>query len=214
MLSYHRWKLKPIKDVRSFEDWVVNQFGHKLYSSFFKTYTEKVWGMPCDEMSADWAAQRIKGLSLGAAVLDGLKRSLGLNKRPNDGMATKTLLESFRYPRQGPGMMWEAARDYVVKGGNQVLMGHALKQLTCDQVTGRWKVAAETLSDETITINAAHVISSAPMRELAGRLHPLPVTLGHAMALKYRDFLVRKSVVVGKRGSVRVDSGGRRIIKK
>src|SRR3546814_5047887 len=81
--------------------------------------------MPCDEMSADWAAQRIKGLSLGAAVLDGLKRSLGLNKRPNDGMATKTLLESFRYPRQGPGMMWEAARDYVVKGGNQVLMGHA-----------------------------------------------------------------------------------------
>src|SRR3546814_19594119 len=73
----------------------------------------------------------------------------------NDGMATKTLLESFRYPRHGPGMMWEAARDYVVKGGNQVLMGHALKQLTCDQVTGRWKVAAETLSAETITINAA-----------------------------------------------------------
>src|SRR3546814_1674967 len=108
---------------------------------------------------------------------------------PKDGMATKTLLEIFRYPRQGPGRMWEAARDYVVKGGNQVLMGHALKQLTCDQVTGRWKVAAETLSDETITINAAHVISSAPMRELAGRIHPLPVTLGHAMDLKYRDFL-------------------------
>src|SRR3546814_3876885 len=72
---------------------------------------------------------------------------------------------------------------------SDLLMGHALKQLTCDQVTGRWKVAAETLSDETITINAAHVISSAPMRELAGRIHPLPVTLGHAMDLKYRDFL-------------------------
>ncbi|MBK5264529.1 MAG: NAD(P)/FAD-dependent oxidoreductase [Alphaproteobacteria bacterium] len=189
MLSYLRWKLKPKQNVRSFEDWVVNQFGHKLYSIFFKTYTEKVWGMPCDEMSADWAAQRIKGLSLGAAVFDGLKRSLGLNKRPNDGMATKTLLESFRYPRQGPGMMWDAARDFVVKGGNRVLMGHALKQLVRDQGTGRWKVAATTNDGRTITINAAHVISSAPMRELAGRIHPLPATLGQALDLKYRDFL-------------------------
>src|SRR3546814_1694757 len=81
--------------------------------------------MPSDEMSADWAAQRIKGLSLGGAVIDGLKRSLGLNKKPNDGMATKTLLETFRYPRLGPGMMWEAARDKVVAGGNHVLMGHS-----------------------------------------------------------------------------------------
>ncbi len=85
--------------------------------------------MPCDEMSADWAAQRIKGLSLWGAVVDGLKRSLGLNKRPNDGMQAKTLLEEFRYPRLGPGMMWDAARDHVVAGGNCVLMGHALKQL-------------------------------------------------------------------------------------
>lgn len=82
--------------------------------------------MPCDEVSADWAAQRIKGLSLWGAVTDGLKRSLGLNKRPNDGMAAKTLLESFRYPRLGPGMMWEAARDKVVAYGNQMLMGHKL----------------------------------------------------------------------------------------
>ncbi|MGV3770855.1 MAG: NAD(P)/FAD-dependent oxidoreductase [Sphingobium phenoxybenzoativorans] len=188
MASYARWKLSPKKDVKSFEDWVVNQFGHKLYSIFFKTYTEKVWGMPCDEMSADWAAQRIKGLSLGAAVLDGLKRSLGLNKRPNDGMQTKTLLETFRYPRLGPGMMWDAARDHVVAGGNHVLMGHALKQLAQDQVTGRWRVAA-TGPDGDVTINAAHVISSAPMRELAGRIHPMPATMGEALDLKYRDFL-------------------------
>ena len=189
MASYLRWKLKPNKTVRSFEDWVVNQFGHKLYSIFFKTYTEKVWGMPCDEMSADWAAQRIKGLSLGAAVLDGLKRSLGLNKRPNDGMATKTLLETFRYPRLGPGMMWDAARDKVVAGGNSVLMGHALKQLTQDQMTGRWRVAATNAAGDSVTISATHVISSAPMRELAGRIHPLPATMSEALDLKYRDFL-------------------------
>ena len=189
MASYLRWKLAPKKHVRSFEDWVVNQFGHKLYSIFFKTYTEKVWGMPCDEMSADWAAQRIKGLSLGAAVLDGLKRSLGLNKRPNDGMATKTLLETFRYPRQGPGMMWEAARDFVVKGGNRVLMGHALKQMKQDARTGHWRVQATGPDGRLVSINAAHVISSAPMRELAARLDPLPATVPQASDLKYRDFL-------------------------
>ena len=102
MVSYAQAKLLPNKNVRSFEDWTINQFGRKLYSIFFKTYTEKVWGMPCDEMSADWAAQRIKGLSLGGAVIDGLKRSLGLNKRPNDGMATKTLPRNLSLSAAGP----------------------------------------------------------------------------------------------------------------
>ncbi|RYE02151.1 MAG: NAD(P)/FAD-dependent oxidoreductase [Sphingomonadales bacterium] len=188
MASYAKAKLFPKKEVKSFEDWVVNQFGRRLYSIFFKTYTEKVWGMPCDEMSADWAAQRIKGLSLGKAVLDGLKRSLHLNRKPNDGMETKTLLESFRYPRKGPGMMWEAARDRVVEGGNRVLMDHALKAMRFDDVTGRWNVQASH-AGQIVTINAAHVISSAPMRELAGRIQPLPANIPAAMDLHYRDFL-------------------------
>ena len=188
MASFAKAKLFPNRNVRSFQDWTVNAFGHKLFSIFFKTYTEKVWGMPCDEMSADWAAQRIKGLSLWGAVVDGLKRSLGLNKKPNDGMATKTLLETFRYPRLGPGMMWEAARDRVIEGGNQILMAHSLKQLAQDQGTERWRVVADG-PDGDVIINAAHVISSAPMRELAARIHPLPATLPEAMELKYRDFL-------------------------
>ena len=189
MASYLRWKLRPKRDVRSFEDWVVNQFGHKLYSIFFKTYTEKVWGMPCGTMSADWAAQRIKGLSLGSAVIDGLKRSLGLNKRPNDGMQTKSLLENFRYPRLGPGMMWDAARDRIVEHGNQILMGHALKQLARDELADRWRVTATGADGAIVTINAAQVISSAPMRELAARLQPLPEALPQAADLRYRDFL-------------------------
>ncbi|CAM5380078.1 NAD(P)/FAD-dependent oxidoreductase [Sphingobium scionense] len=188
MASFAKAKMFPNRNVRSFQDWTVNAFGHKLFSIFFKTYTEKVWGMPCDEMSADWAAQRIKGLSLWGAVVDGLKRSLGLNKKPNDGMATKTLLETFRYPRLGPGMMWEAARDRVIEGGNQILMAHSLKQLAQDQGTERWRVVADGPNGDVI-INAAHVISSAPMRELAARIHPLPETLPEAMELKYRDFL-------------------------
>jgi protoporphyrinogen oxidase len=189
MASYVWSRMFPIKDVRSFEDWTSNQFGKKLYSIFFKTYTEKVWGMPCDEMSADWAAQRIKGLSLGAAVLDGLKRSLGLNKRPNNGMQTKTLLETFRYPRLGPGMMWDAARDRIVEAGSTVLMGHSLKQLAGDG-QGGWRMTATRGSDggETV-IRAAHAISSAPMRELAARIHPLPQSTLEASRLRYRDFL-------------------------
>ena len=189
MASYAMAKLRPNRDVRSFEDWVVNQFGHKLYSIFFKTYTEKVWGMPCDTMSADWAAQRIKGLSLGGAVIDGLKRSLGLNRKPNDGMQTKTLLESFRYPRLGPGMMWDAARDKVLAQGNTILMGHALKQLAQEPGSDRWRLSATDADGAEVVISARHVISSAPMRELASRLHPLPQTLPQAAALRYRDFL-------------------------
>lgn len=189
MASYAKSKLFPNRNVRSFEDWTTNQFGWKLYSIFFKTYTEKVWGMPCDEMSADWAAQRIKGLSLGGAVLDGLKRSLGLNKKPNDGQEVKTLLETFRYPRLGPGMMWDAARDHVVNGGNDVLMGHSFKQLTQDQGTGHWKLSATRADGSNFVVDAKHVISSAPMRELAARIHPLPMTMPEASNLKYRDFL-------------------------
>ena len=188
MLSFAKAQLFPNKAVKSFEDWTVNQFGHKLYSIFFKTYTEKVWGMPCDEMSADWAAQRIKGLSLWSAVIDGLKRSLGLNRAPNDGMQTKTLLESFRYPRLGPGMMWDAARDKIVASGKgEVLMGHALKQLASDGNNG-WRLTATHGASETV-IRARHAISSAPLRDLAARLHPLPQTSLAAKQLRYRDFL-------------------------
>ncbi len=192
MLSYLRYKLFPIKDVKSFEDWTTNQFGKKLYSIFFKTYTEKVWGMPCDEMSADWAAQRIKGLSLWSAVTDGLKRSLGLNKKPNDGMETKTLLETFRYPRLGPGMMWDAARDQIVATGKgQVLMGHALDQLAKIGPNDEgfdWSMTAAS-KDGKVQIRARDVISSAPMRELSKRIHPLPQSSLQADKLRYRDFL-------------------------
>lgn len=192
MASYLKYKLFPIKDVKSFEDWTTNQFGKKLYSIFFKTYTEKVWGMPCDEMSADWAAQRIKGLSLWNAVTDGLKRSLGLNKKPNDGQEVKTLLETFRYPRLGPGMMWDAARDHILATGKgEVLMGHGLDRLAKigpNDEGFEWSMSAKG-ANGTATIRAKNVISSAPMRELSKRIHPLPQSTLKADNLRYRDFL-------------------------
>jgi protoporphyrinogen oxidase len=189
MTSYLRYRLFPIREVRSFEDWTVNQFGRRLYSIFFKTYTEKVWGMPCDTMSADWAAQRIKGLSLWSAVIDGLKRSLGLGRKPNDGSGgqAKTLLETFRYPRLGPGMMWEAARDRIEEMGGAVHMGRALKCLKHGE--DGWRIQATGPDDALLTLCADHVISSAPMRELTARIHPLPEISVTARNLKYRDFL-------------------------
>jgi protoporphyrinogen oxidase len=189
MLSYFRWKAFPHQDVRSFDQWVTNQFGSRLFGIFFKTYTEKVWGMPCEDMSADWAAQRIKGLSLGGAVLDGIRRSLSLNKKPNDGMGAKTLLETFRYPRKGPGMMWDAARDRIVEQGGTFLMGHKLLQANFDDNAGIWRVSVTGEDGRITVLTANHLVSSAPMRELTARLHPLPATMPQAMALGYRDFL-------------------------
>jgi protoporphyrinogen oxidase len=198
MISYAWARIFPKRDVRSFEDWTSNQFGRRLYSIFFKTYTEKVWGMPCNEMSADWAAQRIKGLSLWGAVTDGFKRSLGLNKRPNDGQAVKTLLETFRYPRLGPGMMWDAARDRIVATGNgSVIMGHALEQLASDG-RGGWRMTAVAKDGSKVVVRAANAISSAPMRELAARMHPLPDTALDAANLRYRDFLTVALMVEGE----------------
>src|SRR5204862_66393 len=105
MLSYLKARMRPIIKPRSFEDWVTNQFGKRLFNIFFKTYTEKVWGMSCKEISADWAAQRIKGLSLTTAIWNALWPK---KKGGGKGKVIKSLIDTFRYPRRGPGMMWEA----------------------------------------------------------------------------------------------------------
>jgi protoporphyrinogen oxidase len=177
----------PVKAPKTFHQWVRNQFGERLFSIFFKTYTEKVWGMSCDEISADWAAQRIKGLSLWGAVVDGLRRSLGWQKA--GGAAAKTLLESFRYPRRGPGMMWEACARKVKDLGGEIVMDRKLRSLAFDKYHGLWSIAVESSAGQVEHYEAAHVVSSAPVRELVAALKPTPLTLLHARELKYRDFL-------------------------
>ena len=107
MLSFLKARLRPTANPKTFEDWVVNQFGQRLFRIFFKTYTEKVWGMSCQEISADWAAQRIKGLSLGSAIKHAFL-SWRKPRNKNRKQIVKTLIDTFRYPRLGPGMMWEA----------------------------------------------------------------------------------------------------------
>ena len=117
-LSYLRAQMFPVRDPRSFEEWVSNQFGARLFRMFFKTYTEKVWGISCREISADWAAQRIQGLSLWSAVKNGFRS--GSTKA--GGEIVKSLIHSFRYPRLGPGMMWEKCAERVRAMGGRVLL--------------------------------------------------------------------------------------------
>jgi protoporphyrinogen oxidase len=195
MASYGWAKLTPVRNPRSFHDWTRNQFGERLFSIFFKTYTEKVWGMPCDEISADWAAQRIKGLDLMSAVIDALKRSLGLHKKGGDAVA-KTLIESFRYPRRGPGMMWEACAEKIRGFGGRVTMGRTVEQLAWDEAAGLWTVTARTTGGKRETYQARNIVSSAPMRELAQAITPAVEAMPAAEGLKYRDFLT--VVLIGK----------------
>ena len=190
VLSYLYARAKPIHEPKHFHGWVRNQFGEKLFSIFFKTYTEKVWGMSCDAISADWAAQRIKGLDLGAAIRDALKRSLGIKAERKAGEPViKTLIESFRYPRRGPGMMWEAAADKIAAQGGKVLLDRGVDGLSFDAVAGLWRVSALRGDGTRETFTARHVISSAPVRELVDAITPRPISTFQARALQYRDFV-------------------------
>ncbi len=191
MLSFAYAKAFPVRNVASFHEWVRNQFGERLFSIFFKTYTEKVWGLSCDEISADWAAQRIKGLDLGVAVFNAVKRALkpSSSGRTPTGPVVKTLIESFQYPRKGPGMMWEAASRKIKQRGGIILMGRELHALTFDAVRKLWWVEVSAADGSSESYTAKHIISSAPLRELMEKISPRPLSLFHARQLRYRDFL-------------------------
>ena len=188
MLSFAHARLRPKPDPKSFEDWVSNQFGERLFRIFFKTYTEKVWGMSCREISADWAAQRIKGLSLGSAI----RHALLPQRRPKDRAAVvKTLIDTFRYPRKGPGMMWEACAEKIRTLGSEVLLGRRAERFQLSPEGQGWTVTARTAGGQTETYGGEHLISSMPIRELVNQIEPrLPdLAVQAAQALRYRDFL-------------------------
>jgi protoporphyrinogen oxidase len=188
VLSWLKAQLFPVRNPRNFEDWVSNQFGRRLFNTFFKSYTEKVWGMSCKEISADWAAQRIKGLSLGSAI----KNALFPKRQPKDRTRViKTLINSFRYPRRGPGMMWEACAEKTKAMGGQIEMSCKVTGCNYDEATSTWTLQFKDGKGATRILEAEHVISSAPMRELVRGLTPKVSArvLQSADSLKYRDFL-------------------------
>jgi protoporphyrinogen oxidase len=198
MLSFAHARVRPVKDPTNLEDWVRNQFGRRLYEIFFKYYTEKVWGMDCRDLSADWAAQRIKGLNLGSAVWNAIQpKSLRSSKK--DEILT-TLIDEFRYPRKGPGQLWEEAARQVGAMGGRVAMGTKVTGLE-KRSDGAWDVRYTDENGDHVR-RATHVISSAPLREVIEHLSPAapPKMLAAARALKYRDFLT-VALIVKERGA-------------
>ncbi|HEX4083053.1 MAG TPA: FAD-dependent oxidoreductase, partial [Acidimicrobiales bacterium] len=193
-LSYLWARVRPPKDQTNYEGWLVARFGWRLYRTFFKTYTERVWGVPVSDMPSDWAAQRVKNLDLGKAVLNALA------PKRNQKEIT-SLIEEFQYPKYGPGMMWERCRDLVEKGGGTVLM--ATKVAAIHVEGGR--ATAVTLADadgSTRRLPAAHVISSMPMNALVRAIDPpAPADVRAAGDdLHYRDFLTVALVVPEAKG--------------
>ncbi|MES2774721.1 MAG: NAD(P)/FAD-dependent oxidoreductase [Bacteroidota bacterium] len=184
VLSYLQVKVFPIKEPKNFEEWVTNKFGKRLFKIFFKTYTEKVWGIPCKDISADWAAQRIKGLSLSSAI----KNAVFPPKKGDKGSTIKTLIDTFRYPKLGPGQMWETCNEKVQAMGGKVLMGKAVTGLHYNTNDKTWDLS---ISDGSVHAGFDHVISAAPLRELVRAITPAvsAPTLDAANQLAYRDFL-------------------------
>ena len=185
-LSYAKAQLRSHHDETTFEQWVSNRFGQRLYEIFFKTYTEKVWGIPCAEISADWAAQRIKNLSLSEAV----RNALWGAAQSKDGQVITTLIDEFLYPRFGPGMMWEACEKLLARQGNETQYGVQIERILHHdgQVTS---VRGCTVAGDGVEFESAHFISTMPLRELILALDPLPptVVVQAAQQLRYRDYL-------------------------
>ena len=184
--SYLKAVTFPIANPGNFEEWVTDRFGQRMFPIFFKSYTEKVWGMPCSEISADWAAQRIKGISLWSAIRNSI--SFG---NAGEREVIKTLTDVFHYPRKGPGMMWESAGRKIKSSGGSIEMDRRVVQLRrLDQRT--WEIVSRTEQGSKTHHKADFVISSMPFRELVDSIEPtLPSeVIAAAKGLKYRDFLI------------------------
>jgi protoporphyrinogen oxidase len=200
-LSFSKARLFPHTEETNLEQWVANRFGHRLYEIFFKTYTEKVWGIPCSEISADWAAQRIKNLSLTEAMRNAI---LGGTKS-KDGEIITTLIEQFNYPRFGPGMMWERCEELLAAQGNETVRGVKVEQI--QHRHGRVEcVRARSHDGDVIEFGGDQFISTMPLRSLIHALSPAPPdeVIAAADALRYRDYLT--VVLIAKRENVFPDN--------
>lgn len=187
MASYARARFLSNSRDETFEDWVCKRFGRRLFEIFFKTYTEKVWGIPCSEIGAEWASQRIKNLSLGRAVLGAFKYG---KVRDRKGGVITTLIDSFLYPRLGPGQMWERCRDVVAERGTDTVTGARVVKVR--HARGRVVGVDAQMDDGSMqSFGGDEFLSTMPIRELFNCFDPQPPAevLKAANLLRYRDFL-------------------------
>ena len=191
-VSYLLARFFPRKTEKSLEDFLINRFGRQLYLTFFKSYTEKVWGVPCEAISAEWGAQRIKGLSLTTAVLHFFRNAFA--SRTDEAIQQKgtetSLIEKFLYPKYGPGQLWEHAADQIRRKGGEILLGWRATRLF---VEGNVITAVEAVSDsgEKRCFAADYVFSTMPVRELIDAMDtPISSEVREVSdGLQYRDFI-------------------------
>jgi protoporphyrinogen oxidase len=181
--SYVKARLRPDPVEENFEQWVSNRFGRRLYEIFFKTYTEKVWGLPCTEIRAEWAAQRVQGLSLARAIIS----ATSLQRRPTK---IKSLIERFHYPRFGPGQMWEACADRIESLGGKVLLGHSVTKL--EMKDGEVDGVIVDGPDGRKRFRGKHFINTMPLSTLVQSLGDSPPedVRRAGATLRYRDFIL------------------------
>ncbi len=179
-LSYLRAQIFPYRPEETFEEWVTNRFGRRLFLTFFKAYTEKVWGIPCSELKAEWAAQRIKDLSLKTALLH-------MFLKPKKTI--KTLIEEFDYPRLGPGMMWNTVKDHIEKRGGEIRLNTDVASIRREGT--RLEAVFVSFNGHKKVVEGTDFISSMPVTEFIKKLDPPPTeeVLQAAEKITYRDFL-------------------------
>ncbi len=192
-LSYVKSAMFPLKEEKTLEQFLVNRFGRELYNTFFKDYTEKVWGVPCSQIGAAWGAQRIKGLSLSKTLLHAFKKAFA--KRDRTGIAQKetetSLIEQFLYPKFGPGQVWEETARQVKALGGEILTSHRVDAIQTEGKRVRAITATDLQTGRSTTFEGDYFFSTMPVRELIGNMAPTPPANVREVAggLIYRDFI-------------------------
>lgn len=189
-VSYTFARFFPIRPEKSLQDFLINRFGRQLYLTFFKDYTEKVWGVPCHEISAEWGAQRIKGLSISAALKHALQKLFSSASGVDQKKVKTSLIEHFLYPKFGPGQMWEEVADKIREKGGEIRFGHSVRGLRVNNgnvVTVRvW----DNVAQEEVELPCNYTFSTMPICDLIRGMNDVPDAVRLvAEALPYRDFI-------------------------
>lgn len=189
-LSYIEVKFLPIKEEKSLEDFYINRFGSELYKTFFRDYTKKLWGVPCNQIKADWGSQRVKGLSITKAISHALRNSLIKNRRRVNEKSETSLINNFYYPKLGPGQMWERVAQIIKDRGGEIRLEHEAVGLYREK-NGMVKVKIKNLkTSETEILSADYVFSSMPIQDLIKGLDGATAEIKKiASGLEYRDFI-------------------------
>lgn len=184
--SYVWVKLFPVKQEKSLEDFFINRFGRELYKTFFKDYTEKVWGVPCTEISPEWGAQRIKGLSISKAIVQAAKSMIKKDKSIEQKNVETTLIEKFLYPKFGPGQLWEEVAEIIKQKGGEIHFNTEVENIEIDG-----KTVTSVIAKNNQQFKGDYFFSTMPVKDLiSGMKNNVPVDVYEiAKGLQYRDFI-------------------------